>query len=136
MNFRKKKSSEEISGFLDQGTHLTGELQYSGTMQIDGNFHGSIATNDTLLVGEHAIVHADIKVGSLEIHGRIFGNIEAKRRVELYSTGRVRGDIHTPVLIISAGSVFDGRCQMAGENQEEGAPENRSVTPKGLDETY
>ncbi len=136
MNFRRKNSSEEISGFLDQGTHLTGELQYSGTMQVDGNFHGSIVTNDTLLIGEHAIVPADIKVGAMEIHGRVFGNIEAKRRIEIHPTGRVRGDIHTPVLIITAGSVFDGRCQMAGENQEESSTDNRSTSQKGTDETY
>jgi cytoskeletal protein CcmA (bactofilin family) len=136
MNFRRKGPSEEISGFLDQGTHLTGELQYSGTMQIDGHFHGSISTNDTLLIGEHAVVHADIKVGSIEIHGRVFGNIEAKRKIEIHPTGRVRGDVHAPLLIISAGSVFDGRCQMAGENQEELTGDNRSVAPKGLDETY
>lgn len=105
-------------------------------MQLDGNFHGSISTNDTLFIGEHAIVHADIKVGALEIHGRVFGNIEAKRRIKIHPTGRARGDVHTPVLIISAGSVFDGRCQLAGENQEESLMDNRSATQKGMDETH
>ena len=31
MKFRRK-SSDEISGFLDQGTNVTGELQFSGTL--------------------------------------------------------------------------------------------------------
>src|SRR5438128_2617533 len=106
MKFRRK-SSEEISGFLDQGTHVTGELQFAGTLRIDGNFHGSISTADTLVVGEHAVVHADVKVGELEIHGRVFGNIEANRRIEIYPTGRVRGDIRTPALIVNHGGVFD-----------------------------
>jgi cytoskeletal protein CcmA (bactofilin family) len=120
MRFRRNKaSSEEISGFLDQGTDLTGELQFSGTLRLDGNFHGSITTNDILEVGEHAVVHADIKAGELEIHGRVFGNIEGKRRIEIHPTGRVRGDIQTPVLVVNPGAVLDGRCRMTGEAEED-----------------
>lgn len=135
MRFRRKASSEEISGFLDQGTDLTGELQFSGTLRIDGNFHGSITTNDILVIGEHAVVHADVKVGEMEIHGRVSGNIEGKRRIEIYPTGRVRGDIQTPVFVINAGAVFDGRCRMVGENEQDSPDSARPLIKKGLDET-
>src|SRR5687768_13190202 len=118
MKLRRKASSEEITGFLDQGTAVTGELQFSGTLRIDGNFPGSITTNDNLIVGEHAVIHADIQAGELEIHGQVFGNIQGARRVEIYPTGRVRGDIHTPALVINAGGSFDGRSQMAQDSAE------------------
>jgi cytoskeletal protein CcmA (bactofilin family) len=120
MKFRRKES-EEISGFLDKGTNVTGELHFSGTLRIDGNFHGSIATDDILVIGEHATVHADIKVGEIEIHGRVCGNIEGKRRVEIHPTGRVRGDIRCPALVVSPGSVFDGRSIMAGDSESDAA---------------
>src|SRR5215471_2691888 len=115
MKFRRKPSSEEISGFLDQGTSVTGELQFSGTLRLDGNFHGSIHSGDILVIGEHAVIHADICVSEIEIHGRIFGNLEAKRRIEIYPTGRICGDIQTPVLVVNPGATFDGRSRMAGE---------------------
>src|SRR5947207_4349546 len=98
MKFRLR-ASDQVSGFLDKGTNVTGELEFAGTLRIDGNFHGSISSGDILVIGEHALVHADIKVGELEIHGQVFGNIESKRRIEVSSTGRVCGDINTPVLI-------------------------------------
>lgn len=136
MKFRKK-TSEEISGFLDQGTDVTGELQFSGTLRIDGNFHGSICTGDVLVIGEHAVVHADIRAGELEIHGRAFGNIEGKRRVEVFPTGRVRGDIRTPVLIVNQGASFDGRSTMVGENESDVTNvEGRRLIGKGLDEAH
>src|SRR5438477_6280184 len=97
MKFRLK-SSDQVSGFLDKGTNVTGELQFAGTLRIDGSFHGSISTSDVLIIGEHATVHADIRAGEVEIHGQIFGSIEAARRVEIFQTGRIRGDIKTPVL--------------------------------------
>jgi cytoskeletal protein CcmA (bactofilin family) len=109
------RKSEQISGFLDQGTSITGELQFSNTLRIDGNFHGSITSGDTLIVGEHAVVHADIKVGEIEIHGQVFGNVEVKRRAEISSTGRLRGDIQTSLLIVQAGAVLDGKSHMPSD---------------------
>jgi len=64
-----RKTSDQVFGFLDQGTNVTGELEFTGTLRIDGNFHGSISTADMLIIGEHAHVHADIKAGEIEIHG-------------------------------------------------------------------
>jgi cytoskeletal protein CcmA (bactofilin family) len=57
---------------------VTGELEFAGTLRIDGNFQGSISSTDNLVIGEHAVVHADIKVGEIEIHGHFFGRVEAK----------------------------------------------------------
>src|SRR5438093_3741233 len=93
MRFRLR-ASDQVSGFLDKGTNVTGELEFAGTLRIDGNFHGSISTGDVLIIGEHALVHADIKVGEIEVHGQVFGSVDAKRRVEVTATGRIRGDVH------------------------------------------
>ena len=115
MKFWRK--SEQISGFLDQGTNVTGELQFTGTLRIDGNFHGSISSGDLLVIGEHAVVHADIKAGEIEIHGQVFGNVEVQRCAEVLPTGRLRGDIHTPILIVAAGGILDGKSHMPSESQ-------------------
>jgi cytoskeletal protein CcmA (bactofilin family) len=128
MKFRLK-SSDQVSGFLDKGTNVTGELEFAGTLRIDGNFHGSIATGDILIIGEHALVHADIKVGEIEIHGQVFGSVEAKRRVEITASGRLRGDVQTPVLAVTPGGVLDGRIQMAGDRPaDETTVAGRTVT--------
>ena len=118
MKFRLR-TSDQVFGFLDKGTNVTGELEFTGTLRIDGNFHGSISTGDILIIGEHALVHADIKVGEIEVHGHVSGSIDAKRRVEISTTGRVRGDIHTPTLVVNPGGMIDGRIQMAGETPQE-----------------
>ena len=81
-----RNKSDEIVGFLDHGTEVTGELQFSNTLRIDGNFHGSIVSEDRLIVGEQAVVHADIKVGDIEIWGQVFGNVVVKGQAEILST--------------------------------------------------
>lgn len=127
------RKTEQISGFLDQGTSITGELQFSNTLRIDGSFHGSISSGDTLIIGEHAVVHADIKVGEIEIHGQVFGNVEVKRRAEISSTGRLRGDLQTSILIVQAGAVLDGKSHMATESGR-GVRESTRVAPEFTDE--
>ena len=106
------KSWNEIAGFLDEGTGITGELHFAGRLRLDGDFHGSISTDGILVVGESASVRGDIKVAEIEIAGHIFGNIEAKRRVEILGTGRVQGDVQTPVLVMKPGSMLEGRTSM------------------------
>src|SRR5262249_3020485 len=120
MKFRLKQS-DQVSGFLDKGTNITGELEFAGTLRIDGNFHGSISTADSLIIGEHAVVHADIKAGDVEVHGQVFGTIEAKRRIEILVSGRVRGDVQTPELSVNPGAVLDGRVRMADDRPDETA---------------
>lgn len=127
MKFRLKQS-DQVSGFLDKGTNVTGELEFAGTLRIDGNFQGSISTTDNLVIGEHAVVHADIKVGEIEIHGQFFGTIEAKHRVEVFASGRVRGDIHTPVMVVNPGARLDGGIRMADEHPDETAVATHSLT--------
>ena len=137
MKFRRKQSSEEIAGFLDRGTSVTGELQFSGTLRLDGNFHGSIHSGDILVIGEHAVIQADIKVGEIEIHGRVLGNLESKRRIEIYPTGRVCGDIQTPVLIVNSGGTFDGKSRMSVEKDEPAESVDRQhLMEKGANETH
>jgi cytoskeletal protein CcmA (bactofilin family) len=133
------KQSDQVSGFLDKGTNVTGELEFAGTLRIDGNFQGSIFTADNLIIGEHAVVHADIKVGEIEIHGQFFGTIAAKTRVVVFPSGRVRGDIHTPVLCVNAGALLDGGTHMADDRTDEpSAPasiaEEEILNKKGTDE--
>ena len=118
MKFRLKQA-DQVSGFLDKGTNMTGELEFAGTLRIDGNFQGSISTADNLVIGEHAVVHANIKVGEIEIHGQFFGTVEAKGRVEVFPSGRVRGDIHTPTLCVNPGARLDGGIRMTEEHSDE-----------------
>ena len=119
------RKSEDIAGFLDHGTEVTGELHFSNTLRIDGSFHGSIVGADRLIIGEQAVVHADIKVGDIEIRGKVFGNVEVRKQAEIFSTGRLCGDLQASVLIIQAGAVLEGRSRMSNPSS---VPEMKEVT--------
>ena len=129
------RKPEDIAGFLDQGTEVTGELHFSNTLRIDGSFHGSIVGEDRLIVGEQAVVHADIKVGDVEIRGQVFGNVEVRRQAEIFSSGRLRGDLQAAVLVIQAGAVLEGRSHMPNPSPESTIREITQVASESTPET-
>ena len=100
---------------LGQEARFSGKLAFEGAVRIDGHFDGEISTNDVLLVGPTAQVRAELKVGSIVIHGFVEGNIVAKESVEIKAPARVRGNISAPNLTIERGVRFDGSCQMSGD---------------------
>ena len=110
---KKEKNMGSISTFLGADSRIEGTIEFKGTIRLDGRVKGSIFSNSgTLIVGEKAVVHADIRVDSIIVMGEISGTIDAKKRVEVYPPGRVNGDIEAGVISIEPGGVFTGNCSM------------------------
>jgi cytoskeletal protein CcmA (bactofilin family) len=99
---------------LGRGARFEGKLTFEGTVRIDATFIGSIVTNDVLVVGEAARIDADVTCGTIIVHGEVNGNISAKTGVEIHRSGKVRGDLETPSLMIERGAHFQGAARMEG----------------------
>jgi cytoskeletal protein CcmA (bactofilin family) len=109
---RKRQESTEWTGFLEQGVKLEGKLESTGTFRIDSAMKGTLVSEDTLVLGEHASIEGRIVGNRVIIAGRFDGSIEARGRVEIQPNAIVTGEIHTPCLIIEPGAIFDGKCHM------------------------
>ena len=110
----------EITTLLGRGATFEGKLTFEGTVRIDGRFKGEVFSDDVLVIGEGAHVEAEIDIGEVIIQGTVVGNIKAKRSIEIHAPGKVKGDLHTPVLQIDKGVVFEGRSFM--ETAVQGRP--------------
>src|SRR5881398_623875 len=98
------------SAFLGKGCRVTGKLQFEGTVRIEGHVEGEISAQDALIVGESAVVNAQITGSSIVIHGRVTGDVTAQKRLEIRAPGKLFGNIATPSLVIHEGVVFEGQC--------------------------
>jgi cytoskeletal protein CcmA (bactofilin family) len=103
---------EEIIAFLGKGTEFKGIITYEGTVRIDGKVEGEVITKGTLVVGESAVIDAEITAGTVVSGGKINGNINAATKVHLLSPAVLNGSIRTPVLIVEEGVKFNGTCEM------------------------
>jgi cytoskeletal protein CcmA (bactofilin family) len=111
------------SAFLGKGSRVTGKLVCEGSGRIEGQVEGEIAAQDTLIIGESAVVNAQIKCVSIVVQGRVTGDITAAKRIEIRAPGKVFGNIATPSLVIHEGTTFKGQCSM-------GEAEAGKTTPK------
>ena len=109
-------------------------MTFEGTVRVDGRFKGEVFSDDVLVIGEGAIVEAEIDIGEVIIQGTVVGNIKAKRSIEIHAPGRVKGDLHTPSLQIDKGVIFEGRSFMEGAAKQPvgGAPQapNKPQVPQ------
>lgn len=104
--------SSDLSAFIDEASEIDGKYTFSGTVMINGKFKGEIVSNDTLIVGEKAVIHATIRAGTVLISGEVVGDVFGSERVELRGTGRVFGDVEAPVIVVEEGVLFEGHCRM------------------------
>jgi len=106
-----KKSEKGIQTFLGPQTTLEGKLVFKGTVRLDGHLMGAVESKEgVVIVGEKAVIHADILVNTATVSGEVRGDIRATDRIELHPPARVFGDLSAPVVIIDVGVVFDGKC--------------------------
>ncbi len=103
---------KEMNGFLDQGTTFKGDLVFEDLLRIDGKFEGTIRSESELIIGDSAQVKGELTVDSVTVNGRVDGKITAKSKIEINSRARVTGELHSPVLSIQDGAVFDGTVTM------------------------
>lgn len=104
--------AHEVTGVLDKGSEFEGTLSFEGAFRIGGVFRGKIFTDDVLIIGEGAVVDAEIEVGTLILSGELKGSVRAGERVEIHYPAVFRGNIQTPSLMVADGVVFEGVSQM------------------------
>ncbi len=95
---------KDIIAVLGRGSEFEGKLTFEGALRIDGKFSGEIFSDGTLIVGDGAVVKAEVSVASVVIQGQITGNIKAPNCIELHSSAHLVGNIFTPTLSVEKGT--------------------------------
>ncbi|MHC4269771.1 MAG: bactofilin family protein [Planctomycetota bacterium] len=116
--FKKVNESRQLSKManLPSDTNVKGTIKFSEAMKIDGNFEGTLITdNGDLIVGKTGTVKANVKVRSAVIEGRVYGEIIVSDKVELKQNSHIIGDLQTKILVIEEGAVLVGKCNVNPE---------------------
>lgn len=127
----KKDKKHEGERVLDVDASMQGSLIFKDpvNLRINGRFEGTLNTKGNLMIGEHAVVSADITGDSIVVAGKVNGNVHAHRELKLIAPAMVIGEIKTPLLSVAEGAVFDGNCSMVSKESPE-ASRHASMTPE------
>lgn len=109
----KKKRNDAVSTYLGTGVSIVGTISFKDTIRLDGKVRGKITSDSgTVIIGDKAVLHADISADVVIIMGEIHGTVVARDKIEAYPPARVLGDIKAPVIAVEPGVVFDGNVTM------------------------
>jgi cytoskeletal protein CcmA (bactofilin family) len=128
----EERTVTDVNTIIGEGTILKGDVKVEGSIQVDGEFEGTIDAADTLVIGESGKVDGDATVANAVIGGRMYGNVFASGKIELQRGSQLLGDIKTRGLVIEDGVVFQGNCQMG--DVAEPPERRRGGSDRGLDE--
>jgi cytoskeletal protein CcmA (bactofilin family) len=121
-----------LQASLGRGSRVEGKLRFDGSVRIDGQVDGEIEAQDTVIVGESAVINAQVTAGTIVVKGKVNGDVVAHKRVELQAPGKLVGNITTPSLVIHEGVVFEGHCSMGsgGDSKTEKTDKKVALFPK------
>jgi cytoskeletal protein CcmA (bactofilin family) len=121
-----------LTGFVGNGTTLTGEASFKGMLRVDGALSGRVSSNDgTLIVSTNGRVDANVEVAVAQIYGTVNGDIIATKRIEMGRVAKVTGNIQTPALVIENGAIFEGSCRMAQLKEQASQTNGDSASASG-----
>lgn len=118
---KRDKKHEVVEKVLDVDAAMQGSLVFKDpvNLKINGRFEGTLNTKGNLMIGENAVVNADITGDTILVAGKVNGNILAIKELKLISPACVVGDIKTPLLSIAEGAVLEGNCRMLAKLKAE-----------------
>jgi len=101
---------------MDLGTSVVikGDLSASEDLTLYGKMEGSVTLHGghTLTIGRHADIRATIDAKAVVIQGAVTGNVTAREKVEIHTTGSVAGDVSSPRLAIADGASIRGKVHV------------------------
>ena len=115
---RRTASDARSSGrlIMNLGTSVVikGELSASEDLILYGKMEGRVTLHGghTLTIGRHADIRAALDAKAVVIQGTVTGNVTARERVEIQTTGSVSGDVSSPRLAIADGASIRGRVHV------------------------
>lgn len=107
--------SDKVDSVIGAGSVVKGDIHSRGTLRIDGNVEGKVTADAAVVVGSKGVVKGTISASHVMVGGSVHGNVAAREKVEILSTGRLYGDVTTPAakFVVAEGVIFEGRCVMS-----------------------
>lgn len=105
-----------------------GELSANEDLIIEGEIEGTIAHQDkNLTVGKEGRVKADINARTVEVYGKVEGDIHGEDIVKLAKSADVKGNIRCARIVMEDGAQFSGSIDMGQKTKSVPKPTSLPV---------
>lgn len=98
---------------IGAGIKINGEISGNENLLIEGRVDGKVSlSGNDVTIGKTGQVMADVKAKNIRVAGEVSGDLDAKERVVISGTGKVRGNVVAPRVVLEDGAIFKGSIDM------------------------
>jgi cytoskeletal protein CcmA (bactofilin family) len=139
----KKVNSTRIETLVGKNTCITGNLNFTGGLHVEGEIDGNVQAGDdtsVLILSEDGVIKGDIHVPNMVLNGTVEGDVYASDHVELAPQARINGNVYYHLIEMSMGSTLNGslihqeggkpKLEYKGPEQEPDQAENKNEAEK------
>lgn len=129
--------ASDSTTLISEGTELSGDISFSGTLEILGTVTGNIISEQKdarVRVLNGGSVEGDIKAAIIEVNGTIKGNIFAIDRLCLEPNCTVTGNIHYSNMEMRSGAQLVGSCNYQQMTPAKEIPSQTAVNSEKVKE--
>ncbi len=105
---------------IGAGTTISGDIvSDSAIIRVDGQVNGGVNTKGDLVVGPTGVISGDVVASSVNLAGKITGDVDAAKKIEIEAKGKLLGNIKTQLLAMDETAVIQGNVNMTEEEETE-----------------
>lgn len=102
-----------VAAWIGPSVVVRGRLTSSDDMTIAGRVEGDVEVRENrLVIAPDAHIEGKVVALTVVVNGKVTGDIEAKRIIEIGATGAVYGDIVTPRMSVAEGATLEGNLSI------------------------
>ena len=113
------KEVQAILNLLSEGVIVEGDIQTPRDIRLVGTVH----TDGRLVLGSSSRVTGKVNSPNIDVFGSVEGDIVSTGIVVLRAKSNVKGTISTATMVVEAGAVFNGECNMIASTKGVVRPE-------------
>ena len=110
-NDSNNPNSSGSTTLIAEGTRLTGDIEFSGNLEIEGAVVGNITSSDEnakIRILNSGSVTGDIEVANIVINGNTRGDLYASQLIKLAAKAVVQGSVNYKLIEIEKGAEVVG----------------------------
>ncbi len=116
---KMNRSSEPVLtsvNLICEGTIINGDIEGKTDFRIDGAVTGALNIKGKIVVGETGNIQGDIFCKTIDVLGKVHGNIEASELVTIKAGANIQGDIFSGKIAVEPGAKIMGSCNIGDVN--------------------
>jgi cytoskeletal protein CcmA (bactofilin family) len=116
-SFRGAVTHDVNESIIGPDLRIIGNVVSRGRVRLEGTIEGDMRCT-SLVVSQTGAITGGIVAGDVAVYGRVAGTIRG-RRVALYATAHVEGDITHQGIGVEMGTHYDGRLRWSAQPMDD-----------------